>query len=157
MSRTSIDDLDIKILRFLQGNARVSFQEIAHREGVSTDTVNSRFAALKRKGIVAGTTIVIDPTVINQQLVVSVGIQVVNPYADQVLAYVKTIAGMQVVTRSIGRFDIEAIAIVRDIQEIHSMKSSISDFQHVKDVDIEIWVEKPLLCPKNFEFGEVHP
>jgi DNA-binding Lrp family transcriptional regulator len=157
MPRTTIDAFDIKIVRLLQGNARISFQEIASQEGVSTDTVNNRYKALVKKGIIRGTTIVIDPTVMNQQHIVSIGIQVVNPHAEEVLLRVKTIRGMQVVTRSIGRYDIEAIAIVKDIQEIHTIKSTISDFQQVRDVDIEIWVEKPLLCPKNFEFGEVHP
>jgi len=55
------------------------------------------------------------------------------------------------VTRAIGRYDIEAIAIQENIEKIGLTKSTISDFQQVKNVDIDILVDKPLLCPKNFE------
>jgi len=157
MSDIGIDELDIKILRMLQGDARKPFQEIANYTGVSTDTIKNRFHIMTKKGLIQGTTIVIDPKKIDQNHVVSIGVQVTNPYAEQVLNLIKKIPGMYVVTRAVGRYDIEAIAILKDIEEISTVKNTIADFQQVQNVDIEIWVDKPLLCPKNFEFEENHP
>ena len=154
MSDFKLDELDIKILRMLQGDARKPFQEIAEHCGVSTDTIKNRFNTMTKKGLIRGTTIVIDPKEVDQNLIVSIGIQVTNAYAEQVLALVKKITGMCVVTRSVGRYDIEAVAILKDIEQINTIKNTIGDFQQVKNVDIEIWVDKPLLCPKNFEFEE---
>jgi len=157
MSDIGIDELDIKILRMLQGDARKPFQEIANYTGVSTDTIKNRFHIMTKKGLIQGTTIVIDPKKIDQNHVVSIGVQVTNPYAEQVLNLIKKIPGMYVVTRAVGRYDIEAIAILKDIEQISTVKNTIADFQQVQNVDIEIWVDKPLLCPKNFEFEENHP
>jgi Lrp/AsnC family transcriptional regulator for asnA, asnC and gidA len=156
MSDIEIDTLDIKILRMLQGDARRPFQEIAENAKVSTDTIKNRFHSMVKKGLIKGTTIVIDPKKIDKNNIVSIGIQVTNPYAEQVLASVKKIPGMYVVTRAVGRYDIEAIAILKDIEQISTVKNTIADFQQVQNVDIEIWVDKPLLCPKNFEFEENH-
>ena len=59
---------------------------------------------------------------------------------------------MCAVTRAMGRYDIEAVAIQKDIEQIGAAKDTIEDFQQVKDVDVDIMVDKTLLCPKNFEF-----
>ncbi|MCU0850163.1 MAG: Lrp/AsnC family transcriptional regulator [Candidatus Thermoplasmatota archaeon] len=156
MSDVKIDSLDIKILRMLQGDARKPFQEIAETAKVSTDTIKNRYQTMMKKGLIKGTTIVIDPKEIDQNHIVSIGISVTNPYAEQVLTSVKKITGMFAVTRAVGRYDIEAIAILRDIEQISTVKNTIADFPQVQNVDIEIWVDKPLLCPKNFEFQEDH-
>jgi len=157
MSDIKIDTLDINILRALQGDARRPFQEIAAHCKVSTDTIKNRFNGMTKKGLIRGTTIVIDPKEVGQNRIVSIGIQVTNPFAEQILTLVKKIPGMLVVTRAVGRYDIEAVAILKDIEQISTIKNTIGDFQQVKNVDVEIWVDKPLLCPKNFEFEEVRP
>jgi Lrp/AsnC family transcriptional regulator for asnA, asnC and gidA len=151
MSENKIDPIDIQILRLLQGDARKSFKEIATQCGVSTDTINNRFNAMEKKGIILGTTIVIDPKKLEKKYLVFIGIQVTHPYSDQVLNMVKRISGLCVVTRAIGRYDIEAIAVLDDIEKIGMTKSTIGDFQQVKNVEVDILVDKPLLCPKNFE------
>ncbi len=106
---------------------------------------------MEKKGIIRGTTIVIDPKQLEKKYLVFIGIQVTHPYSDQVLNMVKRISGMCVVTRAIGRYDIEAIAVLDDIEKIGMTKSTIGDFQQVKNVEVDILVDKPLLCPKNFE------
>lgn len=47
---------------------------------------------------------------------------------------------------------LKTVAIQKDIEEIGTTKGMIGNFLQVKNVDIDILVDKPLLCPKNFEF-----
>ena len=56
-----LDELDIGILRLLQSNARLSYRGIASRLGVSPATVLVRLKKLRRKGVLKGFTIVLDP------------------------------------------------------------------------------------------------
>ncbi len=58
---SDLDDLDLEILRLLQVNARLSYRKIAERLGVSPATVLVRLRKLRRKGIVKGFTVEIDP------------------------------------------------------------------------------------------------
>ena len=152
MSEKGFDEIDIKIIRMLQKDARTSFKEIANHCDASTETIKNRFNMMKKKGIILGTTILIDPKKLDRKHIVIIGIQITQPYSAQVINMVNKIPGIYVVTRSMGRYDIEAIAIQKDIEEIGTTKDMIGDFQQVKNVDVDILVDKPLLCPKNFEF-----
>ena len=150
-----IDEIDIKILRMLQKNARIPFKEIANHCNVTIDTIKNHFNTLKEKGVIRGSTIVIDPKKMGLGNIVIFYIRVVERYADSVLNMIKKISGLCVVTKSIGEFDIEAIFLLGDIEQIGNTKEMIEDFPQVKSVDIGIFVDKPLLCPKNFEFNTV--
>lgn len=153
MSNKLIDETDETILRVLQNDARTPFKEIADHCNVSTDTVKNRFKMLKKKGIIRGTTIVLDPKKVGDGNLIMMGIKIVQPFSDSIIGMIKKIPGVCVVTRSIGEYNIETIFLLKDIEQIGSTKEAIEDFPQVKSVSIGILVDKPLLCPNNFEFG----
>lgn len=152
MLDTEVDETDVKIIRMLQNDARTPFKEIADQCNVSLDTIKNRFTILKKNGVVRGTTIVIDPKKMGKGELVMVSITVMQHYSDSVLNMVKKIPGICIVTKSIGEYDIEAIFLLKDIEQIGSTKERIEDFPQVKSVNVDILVDKPLLCPENFEF-----
>ena len=152
MSDTKVDELDVKILRMLQNDARTSFKEIAKGCNVSLDTIKNRFNKLKKNGVIRGSTIVIDPKKMGKGNLVIIGIQVVQQFSESVLNMIKKMQGLCVVTKSIGQYDIEAIFLLKDIEQIGVTKEKIEDFPQVKAADVGIFVDRPLLCPKNFEF-----
>jgi DNA-binding Lrp family transcriptional regulator len=102
--------------------------------------------------VIKGSTIVIDPKKIGQGNLVIVGIKVVQKFSESVINMIKKMKGLCVVTKSIGQYDIEAIFLLEDIEQIGITKDKIEDFPQVKSADVGIFVDKPLLCPKNFEF-----
>jgi len=55
-----LDRTDVEILRALQGDARLSFRDLAHRIGVSVPTVSARVATLEQLGILRGYAAVVD-------------------------------------------------------------------------------------------------
>ena len=152
MSDKMIDEIDIKVLRKLQKDARAPFKEIAEQCNVSLDTIKNRFIALKQRGVIRGSTVVIDPKRMGLGNLVILGIRIVERYSDSVLNMIKKIPSLCVATKTIGEYDIEAIFLLEDIEQIGVTKEMIEDFPQVKSVDIGIFVDKPLLCPKNFEF-----
>jgi len=152
MSDTKLDEINVKLLRMLQNDARTSFKEIAKECNVSLDTIKNRFNLLKKNGVIRGSTIVIDPKKMGQGNLVIIGIQVVQQFSESVLNMIKKILELCVVTKSIGQYDIEAIFLLKDIEQIGVTKEKIEDFPQVKVADVGIFVDRPLLCPKNFEF-----
>jgi len=152
MSEKKLDEIDVKIIRTLQNDARSPFKEIADQCNVSLDTIKNRFIALKERGVIRGSTIVIDPKKMGLGNLVLLGIRVVERYSDSVLNMIKKVPGLCVATKTIGEYDIEAIFLLNDIEQIGITKEMIEEFPQVKSVDIVIFVDKPLLCPKNFEF-----
>jgi len=55
-----LDRTDVEILRALQGDARLSFRDLAHRIGVSVPTISARVATLEQLGILRGYAAVVD-------------------------------------------------------------------------------------------------
>ena len=152
MSEYGLDLIDITVIRMLQEGARRAFKEIADECGVSPETIRNHYSSLRERGIIRGSTIIIDHRRTENKHIILIGIQVTHPYSDQVLKQIRQLPGVCMATRSMGRYDIEAIAVRRNIGEIGVTKDTIGDFQQVTGVDVDILVDKPLLCPKNFEF-----
>jgi len=63
-----IDEVDLKILRMLQENARTPFSKIASSIGVSEATVHLRVQKLKRLGVIKGFRAAIDPVKVGKGL-----------------------------------------------------------------------------------------
>ncbi|WFO75412.1 Lrp/AsnC family transcriptional regulator [Desulfurococcaceae archaeon MEX13E-LK6-19] len=60
-SRIDLDDLDREIIKLLMLNSRMSYRKIAERLGVSPATVLVRLRKLRKKGVIRGFTVDIDP------------------------------------------------------------------------------------------------
>jgi Lrp/AsnC family transcriptional regulator for asnA, asnC and gidA len=152
MENTNLDEIDKKILRTLQKDIRTPFKEIANQCKISTDTIKNRYNKLIENNVIRGSTIVVDPKKMGQGNLVIIGIKVVQKFSESVLSMIKKMKGLCVVTKSIGQYDIEAIFLLEDIEQIGITKDEIEDFPQVISADVGIFVDKPLLCPKNFEF-----
>ncbi len=71
-----LDELDLKILRLLNEDARQSYRELARALGVSISTVSNRVKALEAEGVVAGYVPVIDPAKIGYDVIAVVGVTI---------------------------------------------------------------------------------
>lgn len=73
--RVEIDEIDAKIIRALQRDARTSFANIAAACGVSTDTISKRFKRMKRNGVIIRTTLLLNPKSVGYEHMASIGIR----------------------------------------------------------------------------------
>lgn len=74
-----IDELDIKILKLLEEDGRLTFMEIAKKLRLSESTIRKRVQALKENGVIKRFTVEIDPAKIGLNTVAIVGIDVDPP------------------------------------------------------------------------------
>lgn len=150
--KVKIDRIDINIIRALQRDARTNLAEIAKECRVSTDTVSKRFRKMKRNGIVRGTTILLNPKSFGYNCVASLGIAVDYPHMKEVVELVRKIPDVVFCTPSMGKHDIFAIAVLRNVGRLAQVKESIKGHPLVREVTVSIWIDEILLCPENFEF-----
>jgi len=150
--QVKIDEIDVNIIRALQKDARISFVNIAKDCGVSTDTISKRFRRMKRTGIVRGTTVLLNPKSFGYNCVASLGIGVDYPYVKEVVEFVGKMPDVVFCTPSMGKHDIFAIAVLKDVGRLSQVKEFIKGHPMVREVTTSIWVGEILLCPENFEF-----
>lgn len=79
MPQTQLDALDIKILQLLSGNARKPFLEIARETGVSGAAIHQRMAKLQALGVVSGSEMHVDPSVLGYQTCAYIGFFLKDP------------------------------------------------------------------------------
>jgi len=151
-SQTKIDEINVNIIRALQKDARTNFADIAKDCGVSTDTVSKRFKKMKRTGIVRGTTLLLNPKSFGYNCVASLGIDIDYPHVREIVELVGKIPDVVFCTSSMGRHDIFAIAVLKNVGRLSQVKEYIKGHPLVREVTASIWVDEILLCPENFEF-----
>ncbi|TLZ51676.1 MAG: Lrp/AsnC family transcriptional regulator [Methanobacteriota archaeon] len=71
-----IDELDVSILRELNGDARRSYRELAKALGVSISTVSNRVKRLEAEGVIAAYVPVLDPKRIGYDGAAIVGVKI---------------------------------------------------------------------------------
>jgi len=153
--KVKIDEIDISIIRALQKDARTNFADIAKDLGVSIDTISKRFKRMKRTGIARGTTVLLNPKSFGFDCVASFGIRVDYPHVDEVLDFVGKIPEVVFRTPAMGRDNIFAIVVLKNVGRLGQVKEAIKGHPKVGEVATSIWVDEILLCPENFEFGHL--
>lgn len=90
MEDYKIDNVDRKILSFLQKDAMMPYSEIGHRILMSGGTVHVRMKNLKESGLVKGSTVVLDYSKLGYDLTAFAGV-----YLDKGSSYEKVIKKLE--------------------------------------------------------------
>lgn len=145
------DDTDVRLLRDLQKDARTNFADIAKECGVSVDTVIKRFQRLKRRGVVRGTTVLLDPRRLGLDCLSSLQVTAEPAQVSDVVEKIRAMPGVVFCTPSIGAQNVFAVAVQSSVSDLGSLKEEVTSLPAVRDVRASIWVGEVLLCPENFE------
>jgi len=130
-----IDATDMKIIRLLQKNGRMSNTEIAKQTGVSETTVRYRLQRLTKEEFIQIVAMV-NPLKIGFGIEGSIRIKADIKAIDQVAEKLKTIDSLYFVARSMGAYDFDAEYYVKSSSELKELIDLINAMQGVTDTDI---------------------
>jgi DNA-binding Lrp family transcriptional regulator len=100
---------------------------------------------------VRGTTILLDPRKFGKEVIANFSIDAEPSCIDEVIRFLKAQEGVVFATHSMGSYDVFALAMKRNMNEMNALKETIQSHIKVNDVQTNIWVDQFLLCPQNFE------
>lgn len=100
----NIDDLDKKILNFLQNDARLSFVKIAKQLGVSEGTIHLRVRKLIEEGVIKGFYTIVDPDKIGLPIRAFIGLQADPSLYESILKKISEINGVYGIYDVTGEF-----------------------------------------------------
>ena len=155
-----MDETDLLIIKRMTEDARISFRKIARELGVSPDTIISRYKTLQEKGVIRGSTVVINPKKIGYH---GMAVFMIDASPTHILATEATPTESSLIlekliqmrniilsTKTVGDHDLLAIGVARDFEHLITMGADIAKIPGVKDLRVSFWVEKAELCPKYF-------
>ena len=84
-----MDDIDRKILKLLQANARMSLKTIAENTFLSSPAVSARIERLEKEGIITGYHAMVDPMKLGYHILAFINLDVVPEDKPKFYAYAK--------------------------------------------------------------------
>ena len=152
-----MDNIDLYIIEALSKDARTSFRQIAMTLNVSPDTIIDRYNSLQKKGVIRGSTIVLNPKEIGYNamavFMIDISPEKVSTSPLDSSLILETLIKMRnivVATKTVGDHDLLAIGVVKDFQHLFTVRNEIASIPGVKDMEVSFWNEITKLSPEYF-------
>ncbi len=143
---TSLDEIDVKILKLLQSDAKLTAKNIGDRIGLSQTPVYERVKKLERNGIIKRYVALVEPELLDKSLVVLMNITIQEHKIGSRESFVKSITELPQVVElyhTSGRFDFIAKVRVSKVSEYRDfLLDKITPIENVKDIDSHIVLEE---------------
>jgi Lrp/AsnC family transcriptional regulator, leucine-responsive regulatory protein len=81
-----MDEIDNKIIVFIQENGRASYNEIGEAVGLSVSAINERLKKLQTQGVIQGFTAKIDPKAVGLDVLAFIYVQIDKPNLEREFA-----------------------------------------------------------------------
>ena len=133
-----IDNLNTKLLRALQGDGRRSLRKIAKELGVSTVTVINRMKDLRRKGIIKGFSVQIEPSKIGLGLTAVISLKARGKLLLSVQEKISKdshVCGVYDVT---GDFDSIVVARFKNVQDLNNFVKKVLVMEGIERTSTQV-------------------
>lgn len=140
---TNIDDFDVKILRAMQQDGRISINDLSEQVGLSPTPVSRRVRNLETKGIITGYSAVVDEAALGYDVSVFVSVQLDKQVDEALARFEAAIAEfpevvecwlmtgsrdylLRIVTKGLKEFEQFLVGQLTKVEAVASIESSIS-------------------------------
>lgn len=133
-----IDDLDKRIIRELEKDARRSFRKLSRKLGVSITTLSNRVSRLEKSGVVKGYSVLLDPESIGFDLTAIIEIVVSKGKLMEVEREIAKMGNVFAVYDITGSTDSIVIARFRKRREMSRFIKSLLGMRYVERTNTHI-------------------
>jgi len=141
--------MDAKILRALIKDARTKIKEIAKNCGLSSTAIVNRIKRLKTEGVIEGSVLFWDMSVLGFLYPASIGINLDSSQYSKVIKIIEEQTNVIILSHSIGKHDLTVFLIAKNLMNIDQLKQIIAARAWVRKISINLWTTP------HFHFGNV--
>jgi DNA-binding Lrp family transcriptional regulator len=143
----NVDETDLKILRLLRKDARLSFREIGKQISVSTGTVSERVKQMQALGVIKGFVTAVEPSKLGFNVTMLLEIRLhpgekLDDFETK-LTEMEEACCIQYVT---GNFDMTLLVRCEDQDHATDVLNSVRGLQGVSNVDSHMVLKSCSLC-----------
>lgn len=129
------DEIDKKLLIFLQENSRQTTKELSYKLGLSVTAVYERIKKLENAGVISKYVAILDRNKINKNFIVLCHVKLTQHRKEYVLQFEREIMDLQEVTECFhvsGDYDYILKIGVKDMEDYRNfMLSKLTTLQHI--------------------------
>ena len=146
-----IDATDMKIIRLLQQNGRMSNTDIAKKAGVSETTVRYRMLRLTKEDYIQ-IVAMIKPVKLGFGIEGSIRIKADIKAIDSVTEKLKNVDSLYFVARSIGNYDFDTEYYVKSTTDLKELIDTINAIDGVLETDVSTILD---YVKERYDFGDI--
>lgn len=132
MKYNNIDETDVKILRLLQNDARMSVKAIAEKIFASAPTVSARIESLTERGIIKGYYTEIDTSVFENVIKSYVDIEVSPERKEELYEFLKQSPQVVECDRVTGEYSLLVKVIFKNTVDMDKFINALQKFGRTK-------------------------
>ncbi|HLO46204.1 MAG TPA: Lrp/AsnC ligand binding domain-containing protein [Leadbetterella sp.] len=146
MTKENIDEIDLKILRILIEDAKVSYGEIGEKVFLSPGAVHTRVKKMETTGIITGSSISVDTKKLGWDIAAFLGIYLEkSEQYDDVATQLKIIPEIVSINYTTGNYSIFVKLMCRDTAHLRSvLHDKIQKVQGIQRTETFISLEESL-------------
>ena len=143
----SIDQLDMKIIRSLSGNARKPYKTIAQELSVSDATVRKRVRKMLDEGIIKEFNVLIDYHALGRIIKAFIGLRVNPSKIKDIVKSLESNPDVQVLYRTTGDVDLFVEVIFKDMEDLNTFLESELSIDGVTGTVVNLVIGPYKRCP----------
>lgn len=123
-----MDDIDKKILRLLQKNARITISDLSSEIALSMPAISERLKKLEASGVIKQYAAILDPALLNKHLMAQIFIRLEKPlYCDAFTDFVKQENEIQECLYITGEFDYSLKIVTENTKTLEQLLHKIKN------------------------------
>lgn len=142
VSKGKFDKTDLKILEFLQGDARASLQELANAAGTSDGTAHNRLQKLREQGAIRRFTLDIDEGKFGYKILGTLGIDIAPGKIDHVMKEMSKLENITELWVMGGHHNASARSVFKKFTEVTEFMNKLNKIEGLEDYDFNVVVEE---------------
>jgi DNA-binding Lrp family transcriptional regulator len=139
--RVRIDETDARILSTLLVESRTSLTEIGKNCRITPSAVRMRILRLKRRGIIKGEIMLVNPHSLGYKCIANLGITTAVENESEVTEFLKSKLYRAVGFGFLPKYNVFAVVALNNMQELATIIEDLETNPKVKRVETMIWAE----------------
>lgn len=131
MKKEQLDDIDARIVRILQNDARTSYREIQDKLGISIGTIHNRINKLKDRNIIEGYTLKLSNVKLGYKLTFLIRVQIDGKHTEEILNEISEIPEVCSVFHTTGEQSAALICRFKESEDVHKFLRELNEKQYV--------------------------
>jgi len=127
-----LDDIDKKIIKVLENDARTSLRKISELVDVSLGTVSNRVKRMEKNGVIRGYSVILDPDNIGWELNVVIGLRIQKGRLIEIQERIAKDSRVHGVYDVTGDFDSMVIARAKNRKDLDDLSKNVLSIDGVE-------------------------
>ena len=138
MAKADLDRTDLKLIAYLERNARASTTEIAREIGLPRTTVRERISKLEQNGIIAGYTLMLTRNPFEEYVRGVLHLNVDKASLNQNVSFIKQFYEIKSCNVVTGECDILCICEAPQLEDLDALMTEISTGKGIQSVRLSV-------------------